>query len=157
MPERWGVCPRRCQKHPRPDPVGVTRRIRLRCSNCGHEFNATEPKPLTDGYNPLAMADALRPLVAELWDLWKQLSGHEAGEYNFLRDLAHVASAADDEARMQWFRQQARYALGLDERPYADLKGRMMVPEEAAMRELMVSKRTPPTPKPRCPCSPPHR
>ena len=151
MPERWGICPR-CSKGPRPDPIGVTRRIRLRCTICGHEFNATEPEPLDDGYNPLAMAEALRPLVEELVDLWGQLAERAiADDAALIEDILQAGMDANDEARMQWLRQQARYALGLDERPYADLKGRMMVPEVAAMRELIASKRVPVVPKPRPP------
>lgn len=151
MSERWGICPR-CRTGPPAEPLpGVTRWVRLRCSNCGQMFSRQEPDPGGLKPNYLAMRAALRPLVAELDDLALRLAARdpELPVIPLVRDIDEALVTADDEGRLLWLRQQARIELGDEPEPDGP-RGVMMADEEANMRELIASRpaRVVPAPKP---------
>ncbi len=101
-------------------------------------------------FSPLVAAAALRPLVEELDELrlwmaelpWDENDG--GAPQRLMADIGDALALGNDEGRMKAYRAQARILLGLDPPlPGYGLRGVMMGPEEAAMRELLAERPVP--------------
>ncbi len=122
--EVWGLCPICNPMAPAVMP-GRRKVILIKCSGCEREYRGSRPAPEGPKPNYLAMRHALRPLVEELERLHSDLDDVDGSEGSLKVAIAELLAQPDDEPRMRWLRQEARYTLGLDVRPTTGLRGRM--------------------------------